>query len=210
MCGIAGCALSPVGSPEPVVKGVHRMLHHMRRRGPDAEGVCSGPGVVLGHRRLAILDLAARANQPLVSIDQRYSIVFNGEIYNFQELRCSLEQQGVSFRTTSDTEVLLALYGREGTSMLGRLRGMFALAIWDSRDRELLLARDPYGIKPLYYSQSKAGLVFASQVKALLTSGLIPAALEPAGLAGFYLWGSVPEPWTLYRGVFALPAGHWL
>ena len=132
-----------------------------------------GPGVVLGHRRLAILDLAARANQPLVSADQRYSIVFNGEIYNFRELRRSLEQQGVSFRTTSDTEVLLALYGREGADMLGRLRGMFALAIWDTTARELFLARDPYGIKPLYYAPTKEGLVFASQVKALVASQLV-------------------------------------
>ena len=186
------------------------MLHHMRRRGPDAEGVWSGPGVVLGHRRLAILDLAARANQPLVSADQRYSIVFNGEIYNFRELRRSLEQQGVSFRTTSDTEVLLALYGREGAGMLGRLRGMFALAIWDTTARELFLARDPYGIKPLYYAPTKEGLVFASQVKALVASQLAPVSPEPAGIAGFHLWGSVPEPWTLYRNVLALPAGHCL
>src|SRR5262245_60557988 len=99
MCGIAGCALSRHGAGhEPALEGVHRMLHHMRRRGPDAEGMWSGPGVVLGHRRLAILDLAARANQPLLSTDERYSIVFNGEIYNFRELRRSLEQQGVSFR----------------------------------------------------------------------------------------------------------------
>src|SRR5262245_38270258 len=111
MCGIAGCALSPLGSPEQVLEGVNRMVHHMRRRGPDADGVWSAPGVLLGHRRLAILDLAARANQPMISADERYSIVFNGEIYNFRELRRSLEQQGVSFRTTSDTEVLLALYG---------------------------------------------------------------------------------------------------
>src|SRR5215831_2153769 len=151
MCGIAGCATSSPRCPEPVLEGVRRMLHHMRRRGPDAEGVWSGPGVVLGHRRLAILDLSARANQPLASPDQRYSIVFNGEIYNFRDLRRSLERQGVPFRTTSDTEVLLALYGREGVGMLRRLRGMFALAIWDTTARELFLARDPYGIKPLYY-----------------------------------------------------------
>ena len=94
--------------------------------------------------------------------------------------------------------------------MLGRLRGMFAMAIWDSRLRELFLARDPYGIKPLYYSQTRDGFLFASQVKALLASGLVDGCREPAGLAGFYLWGSVPEPWTLYRDVFALPAGHWL
>jgi asparagine synthase (glutamine-hydrolysing) len=159
---------------------------------------------------LAILDLDARANQPMISIDGRYTIVFNGEIYNFCALRRELEADGVLFRTTSDTEVLLAMFAREGERMLPRLRGMFAFAIWDTHSCELFLARDPYGIKPLYYARTKEGLLFASQVKALLASGLVSAGREPAGLAGFYLWGSVPEPWTLYQDVFVLPAGHWL
>ena len=181
----------------------------MHARGPDAEGIWASNGVVLGHRRLAILDLDARANQPMVSADGRYAIVFNGEIYNFRELRRELEADSVAFRTTSDTEVLLALFAREGERMLPRLRGMFAFAIWDTQSRELFLARDPYGIKPLYYTRPKEGLLFASQVKALLASGLVSTQREPAGLAGFYLWGSVPEPWTLFRDVFALPPGHW-
>ena len=143
----------------------------------------------LGHRRLAILDLDARANQPMVSTDGRYTIVFNGEIYNFRELRRALEADGIAFRTTSDTEVLLALFAREGERMLPRLRGMFAFAIWDTQTRELFLARDPYGIKPLYYTRTKNGLLFASQVKALLASGLVSTEHEPAGLAGFYLLG---------------------
>jgi asparagine synthase (glutamine-hydrolysing) len=166
--------------------------------------------VVLGHRRLAILDLDPRANQPMVSADGRYTIVFNGEIYNFRELRGELEADGVAFRTMSDTEVLLALFAREGECMLRRLRGMFAFAIWDMQTRELFLARDPYGIKPLYYTRTEDGLLFASQVKALLASGLVSTQRESAGLTGFCLWGSVPEPWTLFRDVFALPAGHWL
>jgi asparagine synthase (glutamine-hydrolysing) len=186
------------------------MTERMRRRGPDGEGLWAADGVVLGHRRLAILDLDARANQPMHATDGSLSIVFNGEIYNFRELRAELEAEAVQFRTTSDTEVLLTLFAREGEAMLPRLRGMFALAIWDARARELFLARDPYGIKPLYYAALKTGLVFASQVKALLNSGLIGEEIEPAGVAGFYLWGSVPEPWTIYRGVFALPAGSWL
>jgi asparagine synthase (glutamine-hydrolysing) len=186
------------------------MVEHMNPRGPDAEGLWADSGVVLGHRRLAILDLDARANQPMVSADDRYVIVFNGEIYNFRELRRELKAEGVAFRTTSDTEVLLAMFASEGERMLPRLRGMFAFAIWDTQSRELFLARDPYGIKPLYYTPTKDGLLFASQVKALLASGRVSSDREPAGLAGFYLWGSVPEPWSLYRDVFALPAGHWL
>lgn len=210
MCGISGLNSRPHASEAPAVDAVRRMNNRMRPRGPDAEGVWTGAGVVLGHRRLAILDLDARANQPMASADGRYTIVFNGEIYNFRELRRVLEAEGVAFRTTSDTEVLLALFAREGERMLPRLRGMFAFAIWVAKTRELFLARDPYGIKPLYYSETNAGLLFASQVKALLSSGLVPKEVEPAGLAGFHLWGSVPEPWTLYRDVFALPAGHWM
>ena len=210
MCGIAGF-VSTTDAPElSSVDAVRRMTDRMRLRGPDAEGLWTGNGVVLGHRRLAILDLDARSNQPMVSSDGNYNIVFNGEIYNFRELKSELEAEGVAFHTTSDTEVLLALYAREGERMLPRLRGMFALAIWDVRARELFLARDPYGIKPLYYAQTEGGLVFASQVKAIMASGLVSATWETAGVAGFYLWGSVPEPWTIYRGVFALPCGSWL
>ena len=210
MCGIAGFVSTETAVGPSSVDAVRRMTNRMRLRGPDAEGMWTGQGVVLGHRRLAILDLDARSNQPMVSSDGEHHIVFNGEIYNFRELKNELEAQGVAFRTTSDTEVLLALYAREGERMLPRLRGMFALAIWDARSRELFLARDPYGIKPLYYAQTGRGFIFASQVKAVMASGLVPTAYESAGVAGFYLWGSVPEPWTIYSGVFALPCGSWL
>ena len=210
MCGIAGVVSLPGAPSGPPMDATRRMTDHMHRRGPDAEGLWSSAGVVLGHRRLAILDLDARANQPMVSADGRYAIVFNGEIYNFRELRRELEADGVAFRTTSDTEVLLALFAREGERMLSWLRGMFAFAVWDTRNRELFLARDPYGIKPLYYARTGEGLLFASQAKALLASGLVSGEREAAGLAGFCLWGSVPEPWTLFRGIYALPAGHFL
>lgn len=210
MCGIAGFVQKSQAPLETALEAVRKMTARMHTRGPDAEGLWSEEGVVLGHRRLAILDLDARSNQPMVSADERYTIVFNGEIYNFRELRSELEAEGVSFRTTSDTEVLLVLFARAGEKMLSRLRGMFAFAIWDTQSQELFMARDPYGIKPLYYTQTKDGLVFASQVKALRASGMVFKELEPAGIAGFYLWGSVPEPWTLYRDVFALPAGHWM
>jgi asparagine synthase (glutamine-hydrolysing) len=210
MCGIAGFLFLSDSTEASSLDSVRRMTARMHTRGPDAEAVWAGEGVVLGHRRLAILDLDARANQPMVSSDGRYTITFNGEIYNFRELRRALEVGGVALRTTSDTEVLLELFAREGERMLPRLRGMFAFGIWDAHTRELFIARDPYGIKPLYYTRTKDGLLFASQVKALLASDLVSTEPEPGGLVGFYLWGSVPEPWTLYRDIFALPAGHWL
>jgi len=183
MCGIAGL-VTTAGTPEETsLDAVRRMTGRMHLRGPDGEGFWTAKGVVLGHRRLAILDLNVRSDQPMVTTDGDYTIVFNGEIYNFRELRAGLEAQGVTFRTTSDTEVLLLLYSREREAMLPRLRGMFALAIWDARASELFLARDPYGIKPLYYAQAGQGLVFASQVKAILASGLVPATRETAGVA---------------------------
>ncbi|HEY4379389.1 MAG TPA: asparagine synthase (glutamine-hydrolyzing) [Acidobacteriaceae bacterium] len=210
MCGIAGFVATADANASSCVDAVRRMTDRMHLRGPDAEGLWAGDGVVLGHRRLAILDLDARSNQPMLWCDGNYRIVFNGEIYNFRELKAELEAQGVAFHTTSDTEVLLALYAREGEKMLPRLRGMFSLAIWDVQKREAFLARDPYGIKPLYYAQTVGGVAFASQVKAIMAAGLVSATWEPAGVAGFYLWGSVPEPWTIYRDVFTLPCGSWL
>ena len=200
----------PGASKASALDAVRRMTARMHARGPDAQGEWASEGVILGHRRLAIVDLDARANQPMQSADGRYHIVFNGEIYNFRELRRDLEADGVGFRTTSDTEILLVLFARDAERMLPRLRGMFAFAIWDTQTRELFLARDPYGIKPLYYVQTREGLIFASQVKGLLASGIVSTEREPAGIAGFFLWGSVPEPWTLFRGIYALPAGHWL
>ena len=210
MCGLAGFLYNDVAQTDVALQAVQKMNARMHARGPDAQGVWQGGGVVLGHRRLAIQDLDARSNQPFVSADGRYVIVFNGEIYNFHALRQELQASGLVFRTSSDTEVLLALFIREGAAMLPKLRGMFAFAVWDVAAQSLFLARDPYGIKPLFYSATPSGFVFASQVKALQVSGLVSAQTELAGLAGFYLWGSVPAPWTLYRDVFALLPGHYL
>src|SRR5262249_25642104 len=162
----------------------------------------------LAHRRLTILDLSDRASQPMTSEDGGLVIVFNGEIYNYPQLRAELEARGVQFRTTSDTEVLLHLYARDGTEMVHRLRGMFALGIWDEQRRGLFLARDPYGIKPLYTADDGRTFRFASQVKALLAGGRVSREPEPAGHVGFHLFGSVPEPFTLYRDIRGLPAGH--
>ena len=143
----------------------------------------------------------------MASVDGSCQLVLNGEIYNFRQLRAELERDGERFRSESDTEVILALWRRDRERMLPKLRGMFALALWDGTTGELLLARDPFGIKPLYLSAESGTLRFASQVKALEAGGSISKAFEPAAVAGFLLWGSVPEPWTSRRGVKALPAG---
>jgi asparagine synthase (glutamine-hydrolysing) len=174
-----------------------------------AEGVWHGDNVSLGHRRLSILDLEHRSDQPMSLPNERYSIVFNGEIYNFRALRSQLVEAGVRFTTESDTEVLLRLFEREGAEMLLSLRGMFAFAIWDSIARRLFVARDPYGIKPLYFAKTDAGFLVASQVKALIATGLVSTALDAWGQAAFWLTGSVPEPNTWYGEVKAFPPGHY-
>lgn len=183
-------------------------LARMRRRGPDGEGVWQEPGVALGHRRLAILDLDTRASQPMHSADGRYVIVFNGEIYNFRDLRRELEADGVVFHTTSDTEVILALFARKGEAMLPKLHGMFAFVIWDRVAKRAFAARDPYGIKPLYIARIDGGVALASQVKALLATGLVSREPDKHGQAGFWMLGSVPEPYTWYRDIRAVPAGN--
>lgn len=162
-----------------------------------------------GHRRLSIIDLDPRSDQPLHSHDGRYSIVFNGEIYNYKELRDSLKSGGSVFRTRSDTEVLIELFRVRGKSMLPELRGMFAFAIWDNLEKRLVLARDPYGIKPLYYAKSNLEFRFASQVKTLLEGG-VTGSPDPAAVVGFHLFGSVPEPFTSVDTIRALPAGHYI
>lgn len=206
MCGLVACFGQPAAAIEPAP--LKRALDRMHNRGPDAEGIWQEPGVWLGHRRLAILDLDERANQPMRSACGRYVIVFNGEIYNFRELRSELAGKGFVFRTSSDTEVLLPLFAQEGAAMLSRLRGMFALVIWDSMARRAFAARDPYGIKPLYWAQTDEGVLLASQVKALLATGKVSRAPCALGQAGFWQLGSVAEPHTWYRDVRALPAGH--
>jgi len=206
MCGIAGAWLTAGRDPaEPV----RRMCERMIRRGPDAQGSWQDreAGVVFGHRRLAVIDLDKRSNQPFISRDGRLAMTYNGEIYNYQALRTELVSAGAELRTSSDTEVILELFARQGAAAFARLRGMFALAIWEKDARRLVLARDPYGIKPLYVARTDSGVLFASQVKALLASGRVSAAIDPAGLAGFHLWGSVPEPFTLYQSIQPIAPG---
>jgi asparagine synthase (glutamine-hydrolysing) len=211
MCGLNGVFAYHPAASAPRRAELIATREAMARRGPDGAGDwwSADRRCALAHRRLAILDLAERASQPMASPDGRRVIVFNGEIYNTPELRAGLQARGVELRTTSDTEALLRLYELDGPAMLGRLRGMFALAVWDEDRRGLFLARDPYGIKPLYVCDDGWTFRFASQVKALLAGGGVSRDPEPAGVVGFQLFGAVPEPFTLYRDIRALPAGCW-
>ena len=212
MCGINGILQLHAGRDRIVQSELLKTRDYMTLRGPDACGEWVSPSgeIGLGHRRLAIIDLSPSGNQPMSWGDGRYWITYNGEIYNYRELRTALEREGIVFRSQSDTEVILALYARDGLRMLSRLRGMYAFGLWDEQEHRLVLARDPYGIKPLYYAAEGGYLRFASQVKALEASGAVSREVDPAGVAGFLMWGSVPEPYTIRRAVRALPAGHYL
>ncbi|MHC4933772.1 MAG: asparagine synthase (glutamine-hydrolyzing), partial [Planctomycetota bacterium] len=209
MCGIAGIYAYHPAASEPSDAELRRISEYMVARGPDGSGewFSSPDRVGFAHRRLAIIDLSERASQPMESADGKLVVVFNGAIYNHAELRRGLEAEGRVFRSNSDTEVLLHLYQEKGEAMVQELRGMFAFTLWDAERRGLLLARDPYGIKPLYYADNGKTFRFASQVKALLAGGGLSRENDPAGLVGFYLFGSVPEPYTMYEQVRAVPAG---
>src|ERR1017187_879114 len=210
MCGIAGNL--KFGSGPPVDASLLESVRDtMRKRGPDDAGLwCSADGQVgLAHRRLSIIDLSPGGHQPMAAADGRLRIVFNGEIYNYPELRRDLIAQGHQFRSTSDTEVLLHLYDRYELEMFGFLRGMYAFGQWDESKRRLLLARDPLGIKPLYLAQLRGELWFGSQVRALVAASF-PISEDPAGLVGFHLWGHVPEPYTMFRELRPLPAGSYM
>ncbi|HEV7574257.1 MAG TPA: asparagine synthase (glutamine-hydrolyzing) [Thermoanaerobaculia bacterium] len=209
MCGINGIVSFGGRAPAIDVDELTRTREAMRSRGPDAAGIWLSPDgrAGFGHRRLSIIDVSNRANQPMVSSDGDLVLTFNGEIYNFRELREELEREGETFATTSDTEVVLRMYRKWGDAMLPRLRGMFAFAIWDARKNTLFLARDPYGIKPLYYANDGSTFRFASQVKAILAGGAVSVTRDPAGLVGFLLRGHIPEPFTMYEAIHQLPAG---
>jgi len=185
------------------------MVGRQHHRGPDDTGfACDGP-MTIGMARLAIID-PARGHQPMTTDDGRFTIVFNGAIYNYPELQAELRAGGYVFKTNCDTEVLLAAYATHGPGCLTRLRGMFAFAVWDARERTLFVARDALGIKPLFYSRLGHGVVFASELNSILASGLVDREIDPASVGEYLAWFSVPAPRTIYRGMANLPPGHCL
>ena len=208
MCGIAGAFDYGGSGSRPDRAGIEAACSQMIHRGPDGFGVevLASGACVLGHRRLAIIDTSDRGLQPLFSTDGRLCITFNGEIYNYRDLRRELMDDGVQFRTETDTEIILELYRKLGLRFVEKLRGMYAFGIWDSVRSTLVLARDPFGIKPLYFTQSGGVITFASQVKALIAAGVKTTA-DAAGHVGFFLLGHVPEPFTLYKEIRALAPG---
>lgn len=207
MCGINGIFAYAGGRADH--GELRRTAAAQAARGPDGSGEwISGDGrLALAHRRLAVIDLSDDGLQPMTAAGGRVTLVFNGEIYNHVDLRRDLEARGHAFRSRSDTEVIAALYDADGPEMVNRLRGMFAFALYDHARRRLVMARDPYGIKPLYYADDGRCVRFASTVKGLTAGGSIPSAPSAAGLVGFAILGSVPEPFTAVRAVNALPAG---
>jgi asparagine synthase (glutamine-hydrolysing) len=208
MCGIYGKIRFDGGAV--TAAEVERACDAMRHRGPDDAGVFVDGSVGLGHRRLSIIDLSPLGHQPMASDDGRLRLVFNGEIYNFRELRRELEAEGHAFRSRTDTEVLLRLFQETGPGCVERLRGMFAFAIWDSRDRTLFLARDRVGKKPLFYHRGPRFFAFASELAALVADPQIPREVDPEALHHYLTYQSVPAPFSIYRGVRKLRPAYWL
>ena len=205
MCGIAGYLLRQGPAREQIVRS---MCAQIRHRGPDDEGVYVDGGCAIGMRRLSIIDLST-GHQPVSNEDGSVWVVFNGEIYNYQELRADLIQRGHRFRTNSDTETIVHLYEEQGVDGLSRLRGMFAFCIWDARRRKLLLVRDRFGKKPLYFAALPEGLYFASELKCLRAAG-VPLEEDREALRLYFQFGYIPDPYTAFRGVRKLMPGSWL
>ena len=208
MCGIAGI-IDPERSALDVRMTLQRMADAMTHRGPDGEGFFAADGAGIAMRRLSIIDVAG-GQQPIATEDGQAQVVFNGEIYNYLELRAELIGRGHTFSTQSDTEVIAHLYEEAGTGCLDRLRGMFGIAIWDRAARRLFLARDRLGKKPLYYAVRGDRLLFGSEIKTILAADPSLAEPDPDAVAPFLRYGFVPEPRTMYRHIRKLPAGHWL
>lgn len=207
MCGIAGIVSQ---NGEPLEPQLSLMTEAQRHRGPDASGVWADQTCALGHRRLAIIDLSDAGRQPMSNSSGTLWMTFNGEIYNFQELRRQLETMGYRFRTRTDTEVILYAYEQWGSECLGKLRGMFAFAIWDHESQRLFLARDRVGKKPLFYTQVGGRFLFASELQGLLACPDVPREVYPPAIDSYLTYGYVPAPHTAYRGIYKLPPAHYL
>src|ERR1700726_5002911 len=214
ICGVIG-----IQRPELAEEVTRRMMGALSHRGPDEDGILVAPSAALGMRRLSIIDLPG-GHQPVFNETRNVAVVYNGEIYNFPQLRKTLEGRGHAFRTHSDTEVVVHAYEEWGEQCLREFRGMFAFAVWDARSSgtageearqaKIFLARDRLGIKPLYYAVANGALLFSSEVRSLLASGLVHARVSPGSLEAFLTFGSVAEPSTLVQGVFSVPPGHCL
>lgn len=208
MCGIAGIFHTEGQKPVDPDR-VRLMCNAIAHRGPDGEGVWTAPGIGLGHRRLSIIDLAG-SPQPMVSVEEDAVIVFNGEIYNFMDLRAELQALGAKFRTDGDTEVILQAWRHWGTDCLKRLHGMFAFALYDLRTRTMLLARDRLGVKPLFTARLADGsIIFGSELKALLAHPAFRHEIDPLAIEDYLAWGYVPDHRSILKGVEKLPAGHY-
>lgn len=215
MCGING--IYGLKDADVAKRKVEAMNTCMKHRGPDDEGVYTNEKIALGHRRLAIIDLSAAGHQPMQSFDGRYRIIYNGELYNFKELKFELQrivagsgQQAYFFQTNTDTEVIIAAYARWGADCVKRFNGMFAFAIWDDQTNELFVARDRLGIKPLYYLYTNGVFAFSSELRSLLAAGLIPKKLNENGLIDYLRYQTVHAPDTIIKGIKMLMPGHFL
>lgn len=205
MCGIAGIVgFTNAPSPDTAIR---RMTDAMAHRGPDATGFFSEGPVSLGHLRLSIIDLSSAANQPFADVSGRYVMVFNGEIYNYKEVRHLLKEY--PFCTTGDTETLLAAYAKWGPDCLRYFRGMFAFAIWDREEKELFIARDKMGVKPLYFFTDRDRLIFGSEIRSILATGLVPGKVNPSALRDYFSYQSIGYPHSVIEGIEQLEAGSW-
>src|SRR5918993_1407518 len=206
MCGIAGILKSNNSQPDPGL--IRAMNNCMQHRGPDADALFESGPVALGHRRLAIIDLSEAANQPMSDASGRYWIVFNGEMYNFQEVKAKLPDY--PFRTHGDTEVILAAFATWGVDCLKHFAGMFAFAIWDMQEQSLFIARDRLGVKPLYYFHQEGHFAFASEMRSLLSTELIPRKASRTAISQFLQYQSVAAPLSIIENIFQLEAGAYL
>jgi asparagine synthase (glutamine-hydrolysing) len=207
MCGIAGLFDLDGAPVSPVI--LKKMTDAIAHRGPDGEGQWIEENVGLGHRRLAIIDLSPAGHQPMISADHRFILCYNGEVYNYRELRADLEAEGVWFRSQTDSEVVLYALARWGTNALLRFNGMFALALWDRKERELLLARDRYGVKPLYYARQGNAFAFGSEQKAILAQTGFERRLNKPALLEYFTFQNLFTDQTLLEDIHLLPAGHY-